>query len=321
MKILGFATGLSTLTVGASTTATGTTSSTYRAPYTYESARIAENESSNALEMQMEPSYHFWFCCHFHEDTPYWNSRSVAQFYSEDNTCWLQIRSDGNETYYAQFYNGYAWVALTRIGGTQLQDTTHRLDLQFAKDGVRLYLNGVLHAYYDGEVPRLNSPVSRITFYTPDTFLYVSGCFASDEDTRKVSMVQHSITADGTHYNEFDGSYDGINNFASLGAEGVSTEVAGSTQTYVASDMVAPFTNGHSLLAVGVYARAATDESGVVNSISTVVSDGTNTAESDDINMDGVMKPRLGIHYTAPDGTAWDVDKFNAAEFGIRTKA
>ncbi|HCE1582972.1 TPA: hypothetical protein NGR52_004213 [Vibrio parahaemolyticus] len=324
MSILGFATGISTLTEGTGSPLSGSTTATYINGYVNESCVLNESNGMVSMAFKWKPHQgYMWLSMTRYDNNLYWTNRHILSLIDTEGVEWLRGDSIQNiDIYDFQFFNGEEMVALTRVGGAVAKNTVNRWDIAWQPTHVSIYCNGGLYATYKGSVPKPSKPLEALMVYPPDTSLYLSSCFACTEDSRGITMVQHTLTADGTHHNDFAGSYNDINDFGVTGSGTPTTaSSAEQTQTYVTSDAVADFSSGYDIMAVGVYARAAVDGLGTITGLVAIGSDGTNTLESDRIEMDSIMRPRVGVLYTAPDGSAWDVTKLNAAEFGLRSKA
>lgn len=323
MNILGFVTGLSSVVVGDATNLKGVT--TNISDTALEGVEIPAYDNGSDFVLEIEPCYFPCISVYRKENDGYWNDRQLIACYDEDNTAWFVLGVEtATDTYQAKFWTGSGWV-IAPLGTmpTDLQNAINRLDVHFKANGVFVYLNGILQASLNSNLTRPTKPITKLSATSTGGWVsQVSSMFVTDEDARHVQMVQHSITGDGDYHSEMVGSYAAINGLATLGTTGgITASYTNAHRTFKHSSMPSEFNSGYDILAVGVVARASSAGVGGVNSMSILASDGSTTVESVDTPLDAVNRPKKAILTNAPDGGLWNVAKFDAAEFGIRTKS
>lgn len=143
----------------------------------------------------------------------------------------------------------------------------------------------------------------------------------ADEDTRGMTVQEARPTADGVVFTDFSGDYTALNNNGVNEGGAVQGVSAGDTQSYDVDNLHTDFSTGYEIVAVILNSRSSHGSGSALDQLAHIITDGTNTLEGGDIQLDTVAQPRFSIFTTAPDGSAWDETNFNAAEFGLRAKS
>lgn len=264
-----------------------------------------------------------WFAAHFYTADSTWDDQTSIIIGSANGTQNLvRIRTDTAERFEVDVAKGVGWDLVGNF--PRVGSTLRRFDINVRKGVtglVEIWEAGVSLFKWEGDNSAETSPIERVSFGKVgddgSEKAYWSACFVADEDTRGITMVQHSLDTQGTE-SGFSGAVGNIND---VGTTDDTTKVisagAGAKTTYNISDMPAGYAVGYDVVAVGVKVRGQKGGVGA-GDLAIIAKDGVNEVESAGIGMGTSMSGKAGILTLAPDGAAWDVAKFNAAELGFK---
>lgn len=337
MSILAFATGPSSVLYG-SLTVTGETDATHISPYgkqafnTYGTAGINGN-----LNISFTEQSSFWFSCYAY----------IGNFAVSSGGVFLKVQSGtigssvstllglsfdtSTKKILLQTYNGATYSTVASSSITFTTSSRYRLDLQVTlSDTVgifRLYVNRILVAEFTGDtLTNAIGTASIINF--PMNYpagaevhsVYWSTCFVANEDTRTITMIEHSISGAGG-YAEMQGGYTAINELGPIDdTDYLFGQVDGQCNTFTKSALPSEFSTGYEIKAQGVYARAITTDLSLVKKERFAIYDGTNLSESVSNTIDTFYNTKQAIFALAPDGGAWTFAKADATQVGVKVK-
>lgn len=307
------------------------TSNTSTAPtgYLKGSLRINEPEWYNPTNVNFEGSSPVvWFTISCYTNGSSWAGNTLLNFRNTDTgATFFRIASNSSENIVLSGHNGTGLSTLHTMidayGGFFRVDV--KVDLSVT-GGVEVYLNGTLVGSTSGDLSAYAAnPANSFQLYGNNGFnssfiTYWSQIIVADEDTRGMLLQETRPTAEGLVFDDFVGDYSMLTaNGPNVGGA-VQGLTDGASQSYITEDLHANFSTGYEILAVVINSRSSATADSPLNVLSHIITDGINTLEGGDIVLDSVPQPRVSIFSTAPDGTPWDATKFNAAEFGLRSK-
>ncbi|EOV8094059.1 TPA: hypothetical protein NGR52_004214 [Vibrio parahaemolyticus] len=320
MNILGFGTGIATLLSGAATGVAG--SLLNKSTYCKESIKINNTMAAGAVSLGIDGAvYNLWLSGEVLHEAGTWLATDLIKIKDNTGTEWFKVMVNTDKTYKIAYWNGSAWIESsnsTYVDAAAL----HRIDVEYAADAVRLYVDSVLECEMVASITQAANTLLTAELYNPQSestaHSYWSAVFAADSSTRKTIMNQHTLTADGTHYNDFNGTYDDVDDFATLGeSTSINTEFGNSLQTFQKDAVPAALSSGYAVTALGLYARAV-ENSEVASSLQTVMTDGVTDKLGDLVATPSVYTTIKQIEANANDGGSWNVTKLDAVEVGVK---
>lgn len=322
MNILGFGTGVATLLLD-NTDLTGVSGSLLnQATYAKESVKINNTMVAGTVGLGLGGTvYNLWLSANVLHEAGAWLSGDLVVVKDNTDQSWFKLIANSDLTYKIAFFDGASWVESSN--STYIDtNSLHRIDLEYSSNAVRLYINSELDIEMVAAIPQAAETLLTAELYNPHSdsagHSYWSSVFSADSSTRKTIMNQHTITADGLLHSDFNGSYDDVDDFATLGENSsLNTQFGNSLHTFQKDAVPTLLAEGYSLTAVGLYARAV-ENSEVASSLQTVVDDGVNQKLGDLIATPTQYQTIKQIEHNSQDGDYWTSAKLDAAEVGIK---
>lgn len=322
MNILGFGTGIATLLLD-NTDTTGVSGSLInQASYAQESIQINNTMTAGTVGIELgDTNYNLWLSANVLHESGDWVDKDLIIIKDNEGTAWVKVVANSDATYLIAYFDGSSWIESPSSSYTDA-NALHRLDLEYSADAVRLYIDGTLDLEMVTTITQATATLLTAEFYNPHSestaHSYWSSVFAADTSTRKTVMNQHTLTADGTLHSAFNGTYDDVDDFATLGeTTTINTEFGNTLHTFQKDAVPTELADGYTVTAVGLYARAV-ENSEVTSSLQTVMDDGTNQKLGDLVSTPSTFTTIKQIEPNAQDGDFWTVAKLDSAEFGIK---
>lgn len=323
MSILAFFTGPNSALSGTPSQPMGTTSSSYKAADAQEAVGYHKSLDIARNTFDFPSVGDFWmsFSMHVRQSSAWTTGFEIV--YVEDV---FRIYGTTAEDYDFQYWNGSSW---TNSGFLANPNVTIRVDIEFVRHAttgaLRIYLDNSLAYEITGDTTGMAASSDSIRFGNPSNSAsyptYISSFMLADEDTRGITMVQHTITGNGTYHTDGGGGYTGIDHFGAFDDTApVLLAATNDQQTYTKSAIPGAYSS-YDVVAVGVCGRSLVPVGSAINNMEMIIADGTNTATFGDNAVGEAYAPIMDFITTAADGTALTVAHVDAEEIGWKAKA
>jgi hypothetical protein len=339
MSVLAFATGVSGI-VQKESTQTGTTTSDYISDYvneglTYNGMSEFPIQTSNSTLVFGDRLDDIWVSDTIRfPSSGTWGSDDPLKIFVvtasgdviDDNFCFGLVNG-GNNVLNFSWYNGTEETILVEdiadTYGITLASTTTRFDIKMTygtSGGFELYVDRQLLYSVTLDTTAMGRTPNKIrlgsTRYFSNIYTYHSSIMVADEDTTQLTMVQYTLDGDGS-FTDFTHDYSYLSAFGETGDNyAVESSAAGDVSTYTFASRSSEISGG-TVVGLGLYCRAKTQEAVSADQFRFVTYDGTDTAYSDYIAMDEYITPYQAILTTNPAGDAWTLDDIATHEFGF----
>lgn len=336
MSILAFATGVANV-VQKESTSIGNTTSGYLADYVKEGIPFSGSTdypittSNSSLDFG-STSGDFWVSDTIRIPSTFsWSDRDVMYVTTSsddrtENYC-FGIKATSSENLDLVWYNGTEEeVIVSDIAGTysiSVSGVVVRFDINFnyGTDGsIDLYADRQLLISVSLDTTAMGRTPSKVRFGSAQDFdssiTVHSSVIVADEDTTLLTMVQFELDGDGS-FTDFTNGYSYLSAIGETGDNySVESSEAGDVSTYTFASRSSEISGG-TVVGLGLYCRAKTQEAVSADQFRFVTYDGTDTAYSDYIEMDEFITPYQAILTTNPAGDAWTLDDIATHEFGF----